>query len=225
MTYKINTDLDIYEVENNFYLRSPVPRLGKMLAHYELYKRIVNLPGAVIEMGVYKGASLMRFMAFRQLLENDSARAIIGFDAFGRFPVSDTETSDNTAFIKRFEAAGGDGIAKSDLEAAIAAKNIRNATLIEGDVLETLPAYIAAHPELRVALLHLDFDVYVPTRAVLDQLAARVVPGGLIVFDDYNMVVGATQAADEFAAANGLRLNKLPFYNVPAFIEMPTGRI
>jgi hypothetical protein len=215
-TYRIDTEADLYEVENTFHLRAPVGRMGKLLAHAELYRRIQGLPGAVVECGVYKGASLMRFLAFRRLFETDESRPVIGFDAFGRFPVAEGEAE--TGFIAKFEAAGGPGIARADLEAAIAAKGFANAALVEGDIFATLPAYLEAHPALRIALLHLDMDVEAPTRFALDRLAARMVPGGLVVFDDYGVVAGATAVADAFAAARGLRLEKLPYYSVPAFI-------
>jgi hypothetical protein len=51
-------------------------------------------------------------------------------------------------------------------------------------------------------------------------LAPRMVPGGLVLFDDYGLVAGATEVADAFAAARGLRLEKLPLYAVPAFIAV-----
>jgi hypothetical protein len=216
--YRIDAAADLYEVENTFYLRAPVARIGKLLAHHELYRRIQPLPGAVVELGVYKGASLMRFLAFRQLLENDQARPVIGFDAFGAFPVAAGEPEDGRRFIESFEAAGGQGISKPDLEAAIAAKGLRNCELVGGDVFETLPRHLERHPALRIALLHLDMDVLAPTRFALDLLAPRMVPGGHVVFDDYGLVAGATEAADAFAAARGLKLEKLPFYAVPAFI-------
>lgn len=41
--------------ENGFYLTSKPYRLGNILAHYELYKKILHLPGDVVELGVFKG--------------------------------------------------------------------------------------------------------------------------------------------------------------------------
>jgi hypothetical protein len=218
--YRVDRGADPYEIENAFYLRAPVARMGKLLAHYELYRRVQHLPGAIVECGVFKGASLMRFLAFRQLLENDRARAVIGFDAFGAFPRAPDETDEGRRFIEKFEAAGGQGIAREDLDELIAEKGIANCTLVGGDLFATLPAYLAAHPELRIALLHLDLDVAAPTRFALEQLAARMVPGGLIVFDDYGLVAGATEAADAFVRGRGATLQKLPFYAVPAFVSV-----
>jgi hypothetical protein len=219
--YKINDALDIYEAENTYFLKAPHHRIGKFLAHYELYKRILTLPGDVLELGVYKGASLMRFLAFRETLENQHSRKVLGFDAFGKFPVAEGENQADQQFIEKFEGAGGQGISREDLDAAIQAKATGNVELIPGDVFETLPAYLERRPELRIAILHLDMDVYKPTQFALSLLAERVVPGGLIVFDDYNAVGGATIAADEFAQRTGLALEKLPHYSVPAFFTIP----
>lgn len=221
--YEINYADDIYDVENTFYLRAPNARFAKMLAHYELYRRIIGLPGSVVEFGVYKGASLMRMLAYRDLLENESSRKIIGFDAFGKFPVAAGEGDDDKAFIQKFEDQGGDGIAHAGLVDAIGRKGMKNFELVAGDVFETLPGYVEAHPELRISLLHLDMDVYGPTRFVLDRLLDRIVPGGLVLFDDYGLVGGATRAADELATRWKAPIEKLPFYAAPSFIVAPGG--
>lgn len=75
-----------FDYENGFILTSDVYRLGNIMAHYELYKKIISLPGALVELGVFKGNSLIQFATFRELLENERSRKIIGFDTFGMFP-------------------------------------------------------------------------------------------------------------------------------------------
>ena len=77
---------DAFDYENGFALTSAPYRMGNILAHYELYKKILHVPGDVIELGVFKGNSLIQFATFRHLLENDKSRKIVGFDAFGDFP-------------------------------------------------------------------------------------------------------------------------------------------
>ena len=54
--------------ENGFYLTSSAYRLGRALAHYELYKSVSHLEGAILECGVFRGVSLMRFISFAQLI-------------------------------------------------------------------------------------------------------------------------------------------------------------
>ena len=103
-----------------------------------------------------------------------------------------------------------------------AEKAIGNVHLHQGNIFETLPDLLARRPELRIALLHLDMDVYEPTAFALDQLLSRMVPGGLVLFDDYGLVAGATRVADELVAKKGLKLEKLSYYAVPTFLRIPT---
>lgn len=216
----LNAD-SVWDYENGFYWYSDPSRLNKALAHYELYKSIVNLPGHVFELGVYKGASLIRLATFRSTLEHESSRKIVGFDAFGQFPTRGLNEKSDIDFIKGFSDDGGDGLQEDELSAILARKQFTNIELLQGNVLDTLPEYLEKRPETRLAFLHLDMDVKEPTAFALEQLYDRVVPGGLIVFDDYNAVAGETEAVDEFIAIKKVRLEKLPFYKVPAFIRKP----
>ena len=210
-----------WDYENGFYWFSPKTRLNKMLAHYELYKTITSIPGHIFELGVYKGASLVRFCTFRDALENDYSRKIVGFDAFGEFPIDNLQVQDDLAFIERFEEAGGHGLDEKEVGDVLSAKGFENFKLIKGNVFDTLPKYLSDNPETRIALLHLDMDVKDPTHFALDLLYERVVPGGIIVFDDYNAVAGETISVDEFLDKHRLKIEKLPFYNVPAYIRKP----
>lgn len=218
--YTTDLSLDPYEVENAFYLQSHPARLAKLLAHYELYRMVTHLPGIILEAGVYKGASLMRFAAFREALETPHSRQIVGFDAFGAFPREGVSGDSDKAFIERFEGAGGHGISKPELEAALEAKGYGNTSLIAGDVFDTVPRFFSDKPQTRIALLHLDMDVYEPTAFVIEKALPHMVPGGLIAFDDYGMVEGATRAGDELAKRIRASWRKLPNYEVPSFLQI-----
>jgi hypothetical protein len=220
--YAPSSETDVWEAENVFYLKSHPSRLAKLLAHYEIYRNIASVPGAVVECGVYKGASLTRFATFRALLENNDSRKIYGFDAFGAFPTTGVQSQADQSFIGKFEEQGGAGISSESLGRLLRAKGFANFDLIKGDVFDTIPALIRTSPYLRIALLHLDMDVYEPTRFAVDQLLPHMAPGGLIVFDDYNSVEGATRVADELCRSHGWPLEKNPFYNVPSFVRVRT---
>jgi hypothetical protein len=209
-----------WDYENGFYLTSHVTRLSKMLAHYELYKSIVGLPGHIVECGVYKGASFLRFATFREILESSHSRKIIGFDAFGRFPEDGANRNDRD-FIRSFSAEGGDGISQDCFIDVLSHKGFENFELIEGDICSAVPRYVADHPELKIALLHVDVDVYQPSRVILEQLFDRVVRHGLVVFDDYGTVAGETLAVDEFLqrTQKELVIEKLPISHIPAYIR------
>lgn len=137
-----------WEYENGFYLTSDTSRLAKILAHWELYKKIINLPGDVVECGVFKGASLLRFATYREIMESQNSRKIIGFDAFGIFPKRTSSTED-LAFINSFEKDCGNGISKTELEEVLRYKLIYNVELVQGDICNTLPTYLFKNPFLK----------------------------------------------------------------------------
>lgn len=68
---------------------------------------------------------------------------------------------------------------------------------VVGPVEETLRR--PAIPE-RIALLRLDTDWYESTRVELEVLFPRIVPGGVLIVDDYNYWAGQRKAVDEYFA-------------------------
>lgn len=209
---------NVWDAENLFYLKSHPQRLAKLLGFYELYKKCLSMPGALVECGVYKGSSMVKLAAFRSLLENDWSRKLIGFDVFGKFPNEGLSLSSDRDFVERFEGAGGQGISVNELESALDDKGVKNYQLVQGDVFETIPKYLSDNPQLRVSLLHLDLDVYEPTKFCLTKFIPRMVKGGLVVFDDYNAVEGASVVVDEWLAEEGLKIEKLSFCATPSFV-------
>lgn len=200
-----------FDYENGFYLTSQPYRLGNIMAHYELYKKIIELPGDVIELGVFKGGSLIQFCTFRELLENERSRKIVGFDAFGEFPSAEKVESD-TVFIEKWKKeTNNEFLKKEDLEQSLHHKKIGNVELVEGNILETVDEYLKRRPHTRIALLHIDTDVYEPTRHGLEKLFDRVVKGGIIVFDDYAIVEGETLAIEEFFKSYDYEIYKFRF--------------
>jgi hypothetical protein len=169
-----------------------------MLAHYELYKKIVDVPGDVIELGVFKGNSLIQFATFRELFENERSRKIIGFDMFGAFPTDEIVKSDVKFIEKWNNQFKEEFLVKEDIQESLTGKNIHNVELVQGDIMQTIDEYLDKNPQTRIALLHIDTDVYAPAKKGLETLFDRVVRGGVVVFDDYGVVEGETLAVDEF---------------------------
>jgi len=207
--------------ENGYFWFTHPSRINKFLAHYELYQMILNLPGDVFEMGVFKAGSMIRWATFRQLLENSYSRRIVGFDTFGKFPLKGVELDVDLEYVEAFVAKAGDGLSREQVQQIFTRKGFENIELQEGNVTDTLPHFVMNNPACRIALLHLDLNVKEPTKFVLEALYDRVVPGGLIVIDDYTSVVGATEAIDDLVSDKGLKIEKLSFHSVPAFIRKP----
>lgn len=212
-----------WDYENGYFWFTHPSRINKFLAHYELYQMILNLPGDVFEMGVFKAGTMVRWATFRQLLENSYSRRIVGFDTFGKFPTQGIGLDVDLEKVEAFVAQAGDALSRSQVQQVFERKGFENIELQEGDVNDTLPHFVMNNPACRIALLHLDLNVKEPTEFVLEALYDRIVPGGLIVIDDYTSVVGATEAIDDLVADKGLRIEKLSFHSVPSFIRKPAA--
>ena len=210
--------MSYYDIENMFFHSEVSIRINKLIAHYELYKKIIDLPGEIVECGVMKGVSLIGFCCFREMLESRHSRKIIGFDTFGRFPIPKSISEEDKRTIMPFIQAAGDAMSETSLDLILKQKGFFNYELVKGDIFATLPDYFNRNPSLRIAFLHIDVDLYEPTREVLSRCYERVVPGGIVACDDYALAPGASKAIDEFLLNNTcVQLQKLPFAHKPAY--------
>lgn len=206
-----------FEYENDFYWTSPPGRLGKCIAHYELWKLANELPGDIVECGVFKGASLLRFASFQDIF-GKGKKKVIGFDIFGTFP--ETKFEGDKSHRKDFIAdAGAESISKEQLLSVVEKKGLKTKVeLVEGDVLETVPAYVKAHPNLKISLLNLDTDIYEPAVTVLQYLYPKLVKGGILITDDYRVFPGETKAIDDFFKGKKVTIRNFPNLKTPHFI-------
>ncbi|MEZ4900558.1 MAG: TylF/MycF/NovP-related O-methyltransferase [Spirosomataceae bacterium] len=207
-----------FDYENDFYLSCDTHRLGKFIAHYELFRMAQNLPGAMVECGVFKGVSFTRFASFRDLFGSAFSCKLIGFDIFGDFPA--TQFEEDIQYRERFiKAAGASSIAVEQLKKVLQHKGIdKNIELIAGDITKTLPEYIEKNPQLKVSLINLDTDIYEPSVTILEYLYPRLVKGGVLILDDYGTFPGETKAVDDYFKGQNIRIQKFPFAMTPCYI-------
>jgi len=206
-----------WEYENGFYLTCDTSRFGKFLAHYELFKMTKDLPGAIVECGVFKGASFARFAGFRDLMSSADVHPLVGFDTFGAFPPSSLK--EDEAHIQHWvENAGEQSISKQQLEEVLKKKNVKNVELVEGDVVKTIPQYLKENPNLQISLLNLDTDIYDPAVTILENFWPRIVAGGVLILDDYSVFPGETKAVDDFFKGTDVQIQKFPFAATPHYI-------
>jgi hypothetical protein len=207
--------------ENNFYLSCQPARVGKFMAHYEMYKLVSGIPGALVECGVFKGASLARFACFRKLIDGATPRDLIGFDTFGTFPQTAFD-ADKPQLEKFISAAGDQSISVDQLIDVLQRKNCGDhVELIPGNICETVPDYLNNHPDLRIALLNLDTDVYEPAVVILNVLYPRIEKGGVLLLDDYGVFPGETKAVDDYFAGTGVEIRRFPWCSTPCYIIKP----
>lgn len=209
---------DAFTYENNFYLSCSPSRIGKMLAHYELYKKVQHLEGAFVECGVFKGASFSRFSIFRELFSKELNNKMIAFDIFDEFPETSFE-GDKALREKLIKEAGANSISVEQLQEVLTEKNCAsNVDLVKGDICETVPKYVSENPDLKIALLNLDVDIYEPSVVILEHLYPKIVSGGILILDDYNVFPGETKAVDEYFSDNKMEIEKFSFAKTPYYI-------
>ena len=87
-----------------------------------------------------------------------------------------------------------------------------------GTSAETVPRYIEENPGLRISLLHLDCDLYEPTMAGLKHLYPLVVPGGVVILDEYGQekFPGESAAFDEYFGKDRPKLIKSSLVSNPS---------
>ena len=121
------------------------------------------------------------------------------------------------------DEAGSESIGDEQLRDSLDGRRLGgDVELVAGDICATAAEYVAAHPALRISLLHIDVDVYEPTKAILEHLAPCVPRGGVILFDDYGTFTGETSAVDEYLSERpGWRLRVLPGIPAPSYVIVP----
>lgn len=182
------------------YNRSPfLPRIYRgSLDRYLYFKDMVEctrtVEGDIVECGVSLGHGALLFTLFSDYIE--TPRIYYGFDSFEGFP--DPIDKDETTPIKGkgFWANPPDTVLKVLRDGRVGEEVIRDRIrLVKGWFDKTLPRY-----EGRIALLHLDCDLYESYKLSLETLYDKVQPGGIIMFDEYGDTrwPGAKKAIDEF---------------------------
>jgi hypothetical protein len=207
--------------------------LKRFLAHVDLFKLTLDVPGDIAEIGVFRGAGLM---TWANLLEayciGDRTKTVYGFDnwrGFSGFSPEDGRPKPEAGKIvggfapDKFHAELEDAIRIFDQDRFVPWKP--RIKLIDGDVETSIPAFVKDNPGVRFSIVHFDCDLYAPTKVALEALYPLVTRGGLMVFDEYGIPdwPGETKAVDEFLARHPeLKLKTLNWTNVPgAYLIKP----
>lgn len=154
--------------------------------------------GDVVECGVYRGASLRQIA--RTVRELAPERTIYGLDSFQGFPEKGISRADTKLFRSKKRLMGKFRDANDVPQRLTRFAQYFNINLIlkHGYFEHTLPELA----DISIAFLHIDCDSYNGHKEVLEVLFDKLVPGGVVVLDDYKAKAwpGATRAVDEFLA-------------------------
>lgn len=197
--------------------------LSRILHHYEIFRQIKDLPGSIVECGVFRGETLLLWGKFLEIFcTGDRTKYVYGFDHFQG--LKDLKSQDGTQNVAMHEGAYDPSNYYQELlelielfDADRFVPNKPRIKLVEGDVLTTIPKFVEQNPGMRISLLHLDLDLYEPTLIALQCLYPLVVKGGAIVFDEYAFenFPGETKAVEDYFGDNLPRIQKFDWFGNP----------
>lgn len=166
------------------------------VGNLRLASTITELRGDIVECGTWRGGMIA---GIADTLGPD--RKYWLFDSFEGLPPAKSIDGEaalawqrNTSSPEYYDNCRA---SQEEAEKAMSMSAGINYVVAKGWFRDTLPAANVGP----IALLRLDADWYESTKEVLDNLAGRVVRGGLIVVDDYYTWDGCTLAVNECAVA------------------------
>lgn len=180
----------------------------------EAVKYIVrkNIEGDIVECGVWRGGSAMAVLETLKY-SGDVNRKIFLYDTFDGM-------SEPTEDDREFSGAkASDILSNSNKEedeygwCFATLEDVKNniskcfypmesISFVKGKVEDTIPGVL---PE-KISILRLDTDWYESTKHELNHLFPLLVPGGVLIIDDYGHWVGARKAVDEYIQENNIKL-------------------
>lgn len=169
-----------------------------------------NIPGSVVECGVWRGGSMH---AVARTLDATGVhdRELYLFDPYEGMtqPGEKDVRHDGKSASAMLQAAGRDSrvwayASLPDVKGAFRSVPYPDDRVhfVAGPVEETIPDQA---PE-QISILRLDTDWYGSTSHELKHLYDRLVPGGVLMLDDYGWWQGSRTATDEFLDRTGARL-------------------
>ena len=196
-----------------FLRETKVDRLQKIISKYEIFKKIIDVPGDICEFGVFKGAGIFTWVKLMKLFKPNNDFKVVGFDFF--------ENKSNPKFkfkldkkVQSFHTKGG--ISQKELQKKCKEWDFNNLKLYAGDVKKTSKQYAEENFGSRIALLYLDVDNYEGTLEILNNLYKKMSIGGVIAFDEYALQGhGESDAVDEFFKEKKIKLKSFSWANSP----------
>jgi hypothetical protein len=161
----------------------------------ELLKVARPLPGDTAECGTWRGGSSWLICKGTQ----GSGKTHHAFDSFQG--LSAPQPQDGSHF-----KAGELAVTEEDFRARL--KDFEQLRVYAGWIPSRFPEVL----ERKFSFVHIDVDLYQPTRDSIEFFYPRLVPGGVLLLDDYGFEIcpGARQAADEFFAGRAEPLLEIP---------------
>jgi len=191
--------------------------IERMYALFQATHYIVGngIHGDVVECGVWKGGSVM-VCASVMLAKSDLERKIYLYDTYSGMTKPTDRDVDYLGVTAKEKWWRTDAWKWTCVSLDVVRSNILSTgfpenqlVFVKGKVEETIPTIV---PE-KISILHLDTDWYASTYHELVHLFPKIVPGGVIIIDDYGHFKGAREAVDQYIRERGTKilLNRIDY--------------
>ena len=165
-----------------------------------------EIRGDFIETGVWRGG--LSFVAAKTLELAGSLRKAWLCDSFQGIPkatnVAGRKTNRQDASAHTLSILNNNSLQGVRHSAKLMHVDPERTEYVKGYFDKTLPALVAARPELRFAVIRLDGDTFDSTWAAIGALYPRLEPGGFIIVDDYMDWVGCRDAITKYRADHAI---------------------
>lgn len=223
---EVHDDNTIYQAFNTFIFSKDRKVLHKLFYRYHLFQMVKNIPGDIVECGVFKGSGIFTWAKIIELFAPHEIKKVIGFDFFSQKFVADLGDMDRHSMSQVFSRCEASEDEISDQTISNQLKKIgipsNKFELVKGDIAKTSLEYAEKNPGFRISLLYMDLDLDKPTYDTLENFWDVIVPGGVIVFDEYGYGAWTeSHAVDRFAKKHNLTIQKTNVGAPTAYIIKP----
>lgn len=151
-----------------------------------------DLPGDLIECGVFKGGSTIQIG--QRLKELNSNKHLHAIDTFEGHPFDSKEDITKKGELLHHKGRYSN-VEYNKVRDLVSQKKLNNIKLYKGSFDEVFPSL----RDKTFCFAHVDADIYLSVKQCIIFLIDRMAPEGIIYFDDYNAqsCPGATKAVDE----------------------------
>ena len=220
-------DQSFYDSFNTFMISSDLKVFGKLLAKIQFFEKVKDIPGDIVECGVFKGTGLFAFLKLKRFYCPNTYKKVIGFDFFDTKELTSSLTDqDKDAMTTLFEGRKfeHDTSFKDKLDFDIRSSGFMDHEyeLISGDISKTVVEFVEKRPGVKISLLYLDLDLEVPTYDTLSNLWDKISSGGIVVFDEYAYHNWSESiGVDKFFKDKDIKIHSLNFFSPTAYVIKP----
>ena len=216
----------LFDSFNSFILSEDRRIFSKLISRTLLYNEVKDIPGDIVECGVFKGTGLYTFLKLKGLYNPNSSKKVVGFDFFdtNQLISSINNKTDKEAMDVLFKERNF--IHETSFKDYLSTKLIQDGflntdfELVDGDLSITSKEYSENNPGFKISLMYMDIDLEEPTYNTLVNLWDNVTKGGIIVFDEYGYNKWSeSKGVDRFIEERNIEIKSLNYMCPTAYIK------